>query len=268
VAGQGLASLAAAGIKTECGVLEAQAQRLNQGFMSRMRRGRPWVRIKLATSLDGRTALANGESRWISSQCARADVQRLRAQSSAIMTGSGTVATDDPRLTVRLSAADLGLEKPPLQPTRVVLSAGFRIDPRARVLDPPGKCIIFTTAQQRAETAQRPGLFDRPNVEVLSVRSRDTGFDLEEILKTLGGRGANEVQVEAGAALCGALLRQRLADELVIYMAPTLMGDTARAFAHLPEIQKMTQRVPLRFDDARMVGDDLRITATPAHQHS
>jgi diaminohydroxyphosphoribosylaminopyrimidine deaminase/5-amino-6-(5-phosphoribosylamino)uracil reductase len=260
VAGQGLATLSAAGIETHCGVMQAEAELLNRGFISRMRRGRPWVRLKLAMSLDGRTALASGESRWISGEAARREVQYLRAQSSAIMTGSGTVRADDPRLDVRLNAADLGIGEPPPQPTRVILSTSLNIDPQARVFDPPGQCIVFTTAAGR----DRIRLFQRPKVEVLSVASRGSDLDLHEIMRVLGEREINELQVEAGATLSGALLRQGLVDELVIYMAAVLLGDSSRGLAHLPHVERMTDRLRFTIDDTRMIGDDLRITARPA----
>jgi diaminohydroxyphosphoribosylaminopyrimidine deaminase / 5-amino-6-(5-phosphoribosylamino)uracil reductase len=260
VTGQGLAALARAGIRAHRGVMEVEAERLNRGFISRMRRGRPWVRVKLAMSLDGRTALADGESRWISGEAARLDVQHLRARSSAIMTGSGTVRADDPLLTVRLAAADLDLKEPLPQPMRVIVNTGLNISPGARIFNPPGQCIIFT----RDTARDRIRLFQRPNVEVVSVASYAYGLDLNEIMQVLAERQVNELQVEAGSTLSGALLRQGLVDELVIYMASVLMGDSARGLVHLPEIERMADRLALRIDDIRMIGDDLRITATPA----
>jgi diaminohydroxyphosphoribosylaminopyrimidine deaminase/5-amino-6-(5-phosphoribosylamino)uracil reductase len=261
VAGQGLARLTAAGIRSYRGVMEAEAQILNRGFASRIRRGRPWVRVKLAMSLDGRTALAGGQSRWISGKAARRDVQHWRARSSAIMTGGGTVRADDPRLTLRLSAAQLGITEPNLQPVRVILSTNLNISPKARVLHAPGQSIIFvgSVAQHKIR------LFERSNVEVVRVASNEYGLDLSQVMQVLGGRQINELQVEAGAALSGALVREGLADELVIYLASFLMGDSARGMVHLPLIERMSDRLMLRIDDTRMVGEDLRITATPAH---
>jgi diaminohydroxyphosphoribosylaminopyrimidine deaminase / 5-amino-6-(5-phosphoribosylamino)uracil reductase len=259
VAGQGFAALAAAGIKAHSGVMQGEAEILNRGFISRMQRGRPWIRVKLAMSLDGRTALASGESRWISGEAARFDVQCLRARSSAIMTGSGTVRADNPQLTVRLTAADLEINAPLSQPMRVILSTDLNIDSMARVLEPPGQSLIFTAAGAPAKFEQ----FQRRNVDVITVASNDAGLDLNEVMQSLAQREINEVQVEAGATLSGALVRQKLVDELVIYMAPVLLGDLARGLLHLPEIARMSDRLRLRVDARRMFGEDLRITATP-----
>jgi diaminohydroxyphosphoribosylaminopyrimidine deaminase / 5-amino-6-(5-phosphoribosylamino)uracil reductase len=259
VRGRGFASLTTADIETQHGLMHAEAERLNCGFVSRMRRGRPWVRSKLAMSLDGRTALADGESRWISGADARMDVQRLRARSSAIMTGGGTVRADDPALTIRLTSEQLRIAGRPLQPLRVVLSASLVIDPQARVFAAPGEALVFTgdaAADKIAGFAQR-------NVEILSVACHDASLDLNAVMRILAEREINEVQVEAGATLNGALLRQGLIDELVIYMAPVLMGDSARGLFHLPHISRMTDRLSLRVVEVRMVGDDLRITAIP-----
>lgn len=261
VAGQGLEALRAAGVDTHCGLMAAEAERLNRGFVSRMRLGRPWVRIKLAMSLDGRTALASGESRWISGEPARLDVQRLRARSSAIMTGSGTVRADNPALTVRLTAGELGISEPVPQPVRVILDTHLGLGPRARVFDPLGQCIVFTAGAAHGRIER----FGSPNVEVVTVARCGSGLDLHKIMRKLAEREINELQVEAGATLGGALLRQGLADEMVIYMAAVLMGDSARGLFHLPGIQRMADRLSLRIDDVRMMGDDLRIAATPAN---
>lgn len=259
VSGRGFAALAEAGVETRHGLMNAEAEHLNQGFISRMRRGRPWIRTKLAMSLDGRTALASGESRWISGAEARADVQRLRARSSAIMTGSGTVRADDPALTVRASATQLQIAGPTPQPLRVILSSELAIDPRAQVFAAAGEVLIFTACAARDTVAK----FERPNVQVVSIERQGAHLDLGEIMRILGEREINEVQVEAGATLNGALLEQGLIDELVIYMAPALMGHSARSLFHLPEITRMTDRRPLRVNDVRIIGDDLRITAIP-----
>jgi diaminohydroxyphosphoribosylaminopyrimidine deaminase/5-amino-6-(5-phosphoribosylamino)uracil reductase len=262
VAGQGFAALAVAGVETRSGIMEHQAEILNRGFLTRMRRGRPWIRIKLAMSLDGRTALASGESRWISGEAARLDVQWLRARSSAIMTGSRTVITDNPRLTVRVMAADANIGVPLPQPIRVILSSSLNIDPAARVFNSPGQCLIFTAAGAHAKIKQ----LQRHNIDVIAVASDDSGLDLHEIAQSLAQREINEVQVEAGATLSGALVRQGLVDELVIYMAPALLGDSARGLFHLPQIEHMTDRLRLQIDDIRMFGDDLRIMAAPTQE--
>ncbi len=259
VAGQGLNVLTAAGIKIDCGLMKTEAERLNRGFISRVRDRRPWVRIKLAMSVDGRTALASGESRWITAEPARRDVQFWRARSSAIMTGSGTLHADDPRFTMRLSADELASSEPVLQPMRIVLSTNFDIDQRARIFTEPGQCIVFTARAVFDELDH----FARSEVQVINVARRGTRLDLSEIMRVLAAREVNEVQVEAGSTLCGALLQQGLVDEMILYIAPTLMGDDARGSFHLPQIRRMADRHSLRIEDVRKVGGDLRILAVP-----
>ncbi len=258
VAGQGLARLAAAGIVTESGVLQAQAEALNAGFMMRMRERRPYVRCKLAMSVDGRTAMASGESKWITSATARADVQRLRAGSSAILTGIGTVLADDPALTVRLDNAVVR------QPLRVVVDSQLRMPSQARLLHEPGRTLIVTTAQDRARS---DGL-TRENVTVSVQRARQGGVDLLALMQMLATEyEINEVLVEAGPTLNGALLNAGLIDEMIIYMAPHLMGDAARGLFHLPALQQMSQRVALAIQDIRAVGCDWRITTKIIRDH-
>lgn len=255
VAGRGLAELLAAGVSTDTGLLAAEAEQLNPGFVMRMRQARPWVRCKLAMSLDGRTAMANGESRWITGEAARRDVHHLRARSSAILTGIGTVLADDPSLSVRLEGDEAA---PFMQPLRVIIDSRLRIPPTAKLLDLPGETLILTGTAD----ASREALLARPGVSVDVLPLNAAGqLDLQAVLRYLGGAGINEVHVEAGAILCGALLADRLIDELVIYMAPHLMGDAARGLFALPGLQHMTQRIALSIQDARAVGKDLRITA-------
>jgi diaminohydroxyphosphoribosylaminopyrimidine deaminase/5-amino-6-(5-phosphoribosylamino)uracil reductase len=268
VAGQGLAMLAANGIDICCGVMETEARQLNRGFVSRMQRGRPWTRAKLAVSLDGRTAMASGESRWISGAAARRDVQFLRARSCAVLTGGGTVRADNPGLNVRLSADDFAPEYPdyeaPAQPLRVILSAGLNIDPQARVFNLPGRRLVVTTETSLGADHEWRAM-RRENMEVMAIPAGADGLELHAVMRELGRREINEVQVEAGPTLTGALLRQGLVDEMIVYMAPVLMGDAARGLAHLPHVQRMAQRLPLRIDDVRIVGDDLRLVLTPAN---
>jgi diaminohydroxyphosphoribosylaminopyrimidine deaminase/5-amino-6-(5-phosphoribosylamino)uracil reductase len=255
VAGSGLAELQAAGVATDTGLLADEAEQLNPGFIMRMRHGRPWVRCKLAMSLDGRTAMENGESRWITGEAARRDVHHLRARSSAIMTGIGTVLADDPSLTVRLEGdGDAAF----LQPLRVIIDSHLRIPPTAKLLAQPGETLILTGVADPHKEALLTG----PGVSVdMLPLNGDGRLDLHAVLRYLGGTGINEVHVEAGAVLCGALLADRLIDELVIYMAPHLMGDAARGLFALPGLQHMTQRIDLSINDVRAVGRDLRITA-------
>jgi len=260
VAGNGLAELAAAGVATDSGLLATEAEQLNPGFVMRMRHGRPWVRCKLAMSLDGRTAMQNGESRWITGEAARRDVHRLRARSSAIMTGIGTILADDPSLTVRLEGDDA---VPFLQPLRVIIDSRLRIPSTAKLLDLPGETLILTGSA----AASREALLARPGVSVVTLPlDTDGRLDLRAVLRYLGGTGINELHVEAGAVLCGALLAGRMVDELVIYLAPHLMGDAARGLFVLPGLQHMAQRIALAIQEVRAVGRDLRITARLADQ--
>lgn len=255
VRGSGIGRLLTAGVEAESGLLEAQARALNCGFVRRMEQGLPWVRVKLAASLDGRTALANGESRWITGEAARADVQRWRARSSAILTGSGTILRDDPRLTARL-ADDAPASR---QPLRVIADSELRTPATARVLSPPGQAVIFTAASdhpRRKELAAR-------GARIETVSRGPQGVDLRELLTRLGELEVNEVWVESGPKLAGALVRAELVNELVIYVAPALLGQHARGMFELPEVTALEQRRLLTFDDVRLIGQDLRIVALP-----
>jgi len=258
VAGQGLAQLAAAGIATRSGLLQAQAEALNPGFISRMRRGRPWVRSKLAMSLDGRTAMASGESKWITGEAARTDVQRLRARSCAILTGAGTVLADDPSLTVRVE----GLPDE-LQPLRVVLDPYLSTPPTARMLGLPGRTLILTTSQEDAEMAALMKALVNAGADVVCLEGKGDALDLHAVMDYLAELQVNEVLLETGATLSGAMLSQGLIDEMIIYMAPHLMGDQARGLFHLPGLSEMSQRIQLDIMDIRAVGQDWRITAKP-----
>jgi diaminohydroxyphosphoribosylaminopyrimidine deaminase/5-amino-6-(5-phosphoribosylamino)uracil reductase len=260
VAGEGIARLRAAGVPVEVGVLEADAQRLNPGFVRRMETGRPFVRIKLAMSLDGRTAMASGESKWITGEAARLDVQRLRAASSAIVTGVETVLADDPSMNVRLSAAELpGMPsaEPVRQPLRVILDSGLRTPREARLLALPGRTLVVGI--EGPANALRA--LEQAGAEVVILPSRDGRIALAALLGELGRREVNSVLIEAGPTLAGAFLRERLVDEIVIYVAPHVMGDAARGLFRLPGLQDMAERVSLSFTDVRHVGPDLRITA-------
>lgn len=246
VDGAGFDRLRAAGITVECGLLEAQAQQLNRGFLSRLERGRPWVRIKLACSLDGRTALANGDSKWISGEASRLDVQQWRARAGAIVTGSGTVLADDPSLTVRL--AD---DTPFAPPLRVVLDPGLATIARGRVREGGAPTLYL-----HAPDAKPPrGVV----VDRAAVPMRDGRLDLDAVLRLLAARDINEVQVEAGATLCGALLLAELVDELLLYVAPILLGDQARPLFAGLGIGSMAQQLRFRTIDARAIGSDQRL---------
>ena len=261
VAGKGLEQLRSAGIDVVTGVLEGEAAKLNPGFIKRMSRGLPYVRCKLAMSLDGRTAMASGESKWISSDASRRDVHRLRARSSAIITGIGTVLADDPALTVRLPVDALhgvGSEAEILQPLRVVLDTRLSISPDARLIRQPGETIVVTTSDD--EAAAEPLL--AAGATILRQDHSDE-IDLEALLVQLAETGINEVLLESGATLAGAAVSAGLVDELLVYLAPHLMGDSARGLLHLPGIGTMAQRIELTTTDLRQIGPDIRLTLIP-----
>ena len=248
VAGRGIDKLRAAGVAVETGLLRRPARELNCGFLGRLERGRPFVRVKLAMSLDGRTALASGESKWITGDAARLDVQRWRARSSAILTGSGTVLADDPRFTVRLPQ-----DEEFMPPLRVLLDRQLRTPAGSHVLDGAAPTLVLhgaaaTCADDRFARAER-----------LAVATRDHGLDLPAVLALLAGRGCNEVHVEAGPTLCGALFAAGLVDELLLYVAPLLLGDSARPLLRLPPLADMASRWQLQVVDQRMLGADIRL---------
>lgn len=255
VSGRGLERLRDAGLPVREGLLEAQARALNPGFVQRMETGRPWVRCKLAASLDGRTAMASGESRWITSAAARADVHRWRARSCAIVTGSATVRADDPALTVR-DVPDTESIPPPL---RVVLDTGLVTPPDAAMLSQPGPVLIFTAAHAPEHRAA----LEAAGAEVEHLSGGEGGLDLDVVLARLAARSVNEVLVEAGPTLAGAFLGRGLTDELILYQALHLMGHQGRPLMHLPGLDAMAERRPLELLDVRQVGPDLRIMVRP-----
>lgn len=271
VAGQGIARLQAAGIDAAAGLMEAEAEALNRGFCRRMRLGRPWAFSKLAMSLDGRTAMASGESRWITGPDARRDAHRLRARSSAILTGIETVLADDPAMTVRLS-------NPPLdpnrfiaeaadfpenfrQPYRIVLDSRFRLPSSAKILARPEQTLILglETEAKAAERLRRLGA----NVHLLPA-GPEGRVDLHAAMALLGRLELNEVMVEAGAKLNGALLQEGLVDEWIVYLAPCLLGDGGRGLFRLPGLERMADRHLLRLAESRQVGEDLRLRLVSA----
>lgn len=263
VDGGGLARLRDAGIQVESGVLEERARALNPGYLSLMTRHRPWVRLKLAASLDGRTAMASGESQWITGPAARRDVQRLRAQASAVVTGTGTVLVDDPRLNVRLSAEELGISGEVRQPVRVILDSRSRTPATARILGGAGDVLVMVGAD--APAAMVAALQAR-GAEIQRISGDGTGLDLRAVLSELARRDLGEIHLECGSVLAGAFLSARLVDEMIIYMAPHVMGDTALGMAHIRGLTAMKQRISLRWRDVRRVGEDLRLTAVPAEE--
>jgi diaminohydroxyphosphoribosylaminopyrimidine deaminase / 5-amino-6-(5-phosphoribosylamino)uracil reductase len=252
VAGRGIGKLRDAGVMVDVGLMREAARELNVGFFSRIERGRPWVRVKLAMSLDGRTALANGESKWITGEAARADVQRWRARSSAILSGSGTVLADDPRLTVRLPEGEAFA--PPL---RVILDRQLRTPAGSHVLDGSVPTLLLHGAAAFGADER----FAR--VERVALAMQGDVLDLRAALALLAGRGCNEVHVEAGPTLCGALFAAALVDELLLYVAPLLLGDGARPLLQLPTLHDMTRRWQLQVVDQRMLGQDIRLRLRP-----
>ena len=249
VAGAGIARLRAAGITVESGLMETAARELNIGFFARMTRGTPWLCSKIAMSLDGRTALGNGKSQWITGGAARRDVQRWRARSCAVLTGINTVLADDPQLNVR----DIATER---QPLRVVLDSHLQMPPTARMLQGEG-VLIYTAAQD----AEKLAVLEQAGATVVTLPDANGQVDLPAALHDLAQRGCNEVLVEAGSTLNGALLRAGLTDELLLYVAPQLLGDAARGMAQLGELTALDQRIELNWQDVRQVGEDLRIMA-------
>ena len=249
VAGQGLALLEAAGIETACGLLETEAHELNIGFVSRMTRGRPWLRLKTAASLDGKTALNNGLSQWITGPDARRDGQRWRARACAILTGIGTVRDDDPQLNVR----DLETSR---QPLRVVVDSKLETPLIARILQ-GGPCLIVGAVEDAAKIE----LLRSTGAEVLIFPNAAGKVELKDLLDELGRRGINEVHVEAGFKLNGSLLREGLVDELLLYLAPCLIGHDASGLFNLPELTALDQKKPLKIRDLRQVGENIRVIA-------
>ena len=248
VAGQGMATLAAAGIQVASGVLAQQAYEMNIGFFSRMRRGRPWVRLKAAASLDGMTALHNGQSQWITGLDARADGHAWRARSCAMLTGIGTVKADDPQLTVRAVAT-------PRQPRRIVIDSHLETSPTARILDGGGTWIVAAAADAEKEAALRAA-----GAEIILLPNGAGKVDLPQLMQELGRRQVNELHVEAGGKLNGSLVREGCVDELLVYLAPALLGDAQGMFA-LPALAQLERKYVLKFHEVKQIGEDLRILA-------
>jgi diaminohydroxyphosphoribosylaminopyrimidine deaminase/5-amino-6-(5-phosphoribosylamino)uracil reductase len=257
VAGSGLDKLAAAGIDVAHGLLQQQAERLNRGFIKRMRTGFPWVTVKLASSLDGKTALANGASQWITGALARQDVQRHRARSCAILSGSGTVIADNPSLNVRYD--DLGetgteyLESDLRQPTRVILDGRNQLHADLKLCSLPGDILLINS---RENDQPFP-----PQVTQWQAPYNQSQLDLNKVFQQLGSLQFNAIWVEAGAKLAGALLQNKLIDELILYQAPKLLGDKGQNMFAVEELNDMQQAYNLHWQDVRQIGCDLKITA-------
>jgi diaminohydroxyphosphoribosylaminopyrimidine deaminase/5-amino-6-(5-phosphoribosylamino)uracil reductase len=251
VAGRGLDMLGAAGVRTDVGLMQAAAELLNEGFIARVTRDRPMVRLKVAASIDGATAMKGGESQWITGPEARDDVQRLRARSGAVMTGIGTVLADDPSLNVRLA----GLETAVSQPLRVVLDSRLRMPISAGMLALPGETLVCCTGKHDRSRLEEAG------AEVRSYAADGASVDVGAVLRDLAERGINDVLVEAGPGVAGYLLQKELVDELVIYQAPHIMGSETRGMFQTPSWLALADRKKLEISDVRRIGGDTRITA-------
>lgn len=251
VSGKGFERLSAAGIAVSTGLLEEQARALNEGFLSRIERGRPFVRLKIAASLDGKTALANGVSKWITGEAARADAHHWRALSSAVLTGIGTVLADNPTMNVRAVET-------PRQPRRIVLDSKLRTPADANILQ-GGKTLIVTASEN---TTRRQEL-ETAGAEILHLPAHDGQVDIAALMPILGQQGTNELLVEAGAELNAAFMQSGFVDEYLIYLAPTFLGDPARGLAMLPAFTQLDERIALRFHAFEQVGEDLRVLARP-----
>ncbi|MGB8052486.1 MAG: bifunctional diaminohydroxyphosphoribosylaminopyrimidine deaminase/5-amino-6-(5-phosphoribosylamino)uracil reductase RibD [Azonexus sp.] len=249
VAGKGLAMLRAAGIEATSGLLENEARELNIGFVSRMTRGRPWLRLKAAASLDGKTALNNGVSQWITGPDARRDGHRWRARACAVLTGIGTVRDDDPQLLVR----DVETTR---QPLRVVVDSRLETPLSARILQ--GGPVLVAVA---VDDEKRANLLRAAGAEVLLLPNAAGKVELKDLLEELGRRGINEVHAEAGFKLNGSLLREGLVDELLLYLAPCLIGHDASGLFNLPELTSLDGKRPLQIRDLRQIGEDIRLIA-------
>jgi len=251
VSGRGLEKLRAAGIEVSCGVLQEDAQTINRGFIKRMTENRPFVRSKLAMSLDGRTAMASGESKWITSAEARADVHRLRAENSAILTGINTVLADDPALNARVTW-DV------VQPVRVVLDSRLQMPVAARMAKLEGRSLILTCSQdeRKQQALQEVGF------EVYKLPEKNGRLDLHAVMNFLAQQQINELLVEAGSILNGALLAEVLVDEWVVYLAPCILGDQGRGLFSVPGLKSMADKRSLNLRDVRQVGPDLKLTLT------
>jgi diaminohydroxyphosphoribosylaminopyrimidine deaminase / 5-amino-6-(5-phosphoribosylamino)uracil reductase len=282
VSGKGGAALRRAGVAVASGLMAAEAAEMNRGFLKRMRTGRPWVTVKLAMSLDGRTALADGASQWITGPAARDDVQHWRARSSAILTGVGTVLADDPRLDVRLPDPPSG--RPRLQPLRIVLDSRLQTPPGARMLTGGGAVLIMTAAahgEKESELAARrarlvergaaieeiPAAEPNPAVGEGAAGAGTVRLSLPDVLDRLGGREINELWIEAGARLAGALLQQGLVDELLVYVAPKLLGPQARPLIEMGELRNLQDAPNFSLVETRQIGEDVRLRVRPQHRH-
>ncbi len=264
VHGQGLKMLRNAGVAVEIGLMAGEAEALNPGFFMRMRKGRPWVRVKTAISLDGRTALGNGDSKWISSEVSRRDVQKWRARSSAVLTGIGTVLADNPAMNVRLDNSQLGQhgQSPSRQPLRIIADSRWRTPVDSAILADPATVIIAGTR----DVAVPPEL-EATGAQCIALPAIAGRTDLVALLCRLAEMELNEIQVEAGARLCGSLLQERLVDELLIYQAPQLLGEGGPGPFTLGPLESMDERTHLKLLETRRLGNDWRFRLAPEYRN-
>lgn len=249
VNGTGIAALKMAGIAVDSGINQQRASSLNRGFIKRITSGRPWVTLKIAASLDGKTAMANGESQWITSEAARKDAHKMRAASSAILTGVGTVLRDDAAMTARLD----GVER---QPLRVILDSRLNTPVNAQILNQDGMVLIITDPNEVGDA----GLYPQNNVEVIGCGMRDGSIDLAQVMQQLGQRQINNLMLEAGARVSGAMLEQGLVDELVVYMSPDLLGSNAIGMFRIRGVESIADKLQFEFRSIRKVGRDIKLT--------
>ncbi|MCC8379491.1 bifunctional diaminohydroxyphosphoribosylaminopyrimidine deaminase/5-amino-6-(5-phosphoribosylamino)uracil reductase RibD [Xenorhabdus sp. PB30.3] len=271
VAGRGLYKLQQAGISVEHGLMMEQAEMLNKGFLKRMRTGFPYLQLKLGASLDGRTALASGESKWITSPAARQDVQKLRAQCSAILSSSATVLADDPSLTVRWNELDAETQavypqEALRQPVRIIVDSKNRITPQHQVVQQTGQCWLAHTDIDGSDSANSADKNEQQwpdNIEKILLPVHGTGVDLVLLMMQLGKRQVNSVWAECGPTLAGALLSLGLVDELILYIAPKVLGNSARGLFAIPELQKLLDAPEFTLIDVQQIGPDVRLRLKP-----
>ena len=262
VNGKGFQQLQTNNIKTTCNIMAAEAAALNKGFIKRCTNNRPYITVKSAISLDGKTALSSGESKWISSDASRKDVQKLRARSCAILTGIETVLSDDPSLSVRLDKHELELRKEIQQPIRVVLDTQLRIPLNAKILQPANEVIIYTCSNNSEKLSALKSL----NIEVVQKQRHNNGISMKNIMADLASREINEVLVEAGSTLVGSLLEEKLVDEMIVYMAPHIMGNASSGLADIPNIKTMQDRIQLEMQEFRKIDQDIKMIFNPQYQ--
>lgn len=265
VAGRGLAMLKEAGIEVIGPVMEAEALALNPGFIKRMTEGLPYVRLKLAMSLDGRTAMESGESQWITGPDARLDVQKMRAQSDAIVTGIGSVISDDPSMTVRIDSDNLPAKsKNVRQPKRIIMDTALSIPPESKILYPSNDVQIFCL-ENLVEADHQKSLVKKGVEVTYAQEAEEGGIDLVAAMESLADQGINEVLVETGAVLAGSFLQEGLVDEVVLYMAPKLLGSNARPLMQLP-LDSMDQAVDFEMVNLSQLGKDIKLTLKPCYE--